>query len=76
MFDIQKKILLSVHYMPYGLLGVLHQGIKQKWMQIPGHMELKLRGEETDIIQIKGKSHIRKIGHRLGGGRVVAPTSM
>lgn len=45
-------------------------------MQIPGHMELKLRGEETDIIQFKGKNHIRKIGHRLGGGRVVAPTSM
>lgn len=39
-------------------------------------MELKLGGEEIDIIQFKGKSHIRKIGHKLGGGRVVAPTSI
>lgn len=48
----------------------------QKWMQIPGHMELKLGGEEIDIIQFKGKSHIRKIGHKLGAGRVVTPTSI
>lgn len=45
-------------------------------MQIPGHVELKLGGEETDIIQFKGKSHIRKTGLTLGGGRVAAPISM